>query len=243
MIYTLKEDNLMRLGFISGVFVLLLILLMMFLAPSKPVASIHSNLYSTIIGLELSHSEEDILGIVGKPGSVEFEKVVVRYLQSIDLDYSFIFFYSLFFLCIFEASYRMNETSKWVRVVFYGLIICVIALDILENLFLSEILNSLFTSVVSNKFQELFTYSYFKWMFIFIILLICGIQTLLGSRYYLMRLGSLAFLIPFILALFSYNRLFLIEAGFVICIPGLIMYWVYFLLKLLQSNKKQTGLS
>lgn len=238
MIYTLKEENLMRLGFMSGIFSIMILIMVMFIAPNQPAESIHSNLYSTMLGLELMQSEADLLAIVGKQGDATTEKRIYGYLQSIDLDYSFIFFYALFFIAIFESAYRMNNASKWIRVLFYITMICVISLDVMENLFLSEILNSVFASTISNKFKELFTYSYIKWVSVFIALFICGVQTWFGSRYYLMKLGSLAFMIPFLLALFSYNRLFLIEAGFVICMPGLLMYWFYFLLKIIQNRKK-----
>ena len=228
MLEKLRKDQLRNLITFLGFILIIFLSYMFYLVPGEPVYKNHSGIRSTIIALELSSSYSEVLDIIGKPGDPILESNVERYIQSIEIDYFFIFLYASFCIGIFEKSFRMSNLDKNIRVVFSILLILVILLDAFENFFLTEVLNSNLLSPRDSLTEIVFYISLLKWVGFFGVIGLIGLVLWLGSNDAFLRIISLFLFIPQLFAIFSiFGRLNFIEIAMEITVPGLLLFWMY----------------
>ena len=114
----------------------------LFIIPTKPVVSNHSNLNSTIIALELIGNVEDYNNLLRVVDNTKYQFYSDSFLKSIDVDNFYIFIYSFYFLILFEIGFRSNSFSQKLPFVFYSLLLFCIIFDLSENYKISTVLNA-----------------------------------------------------------------------------------------------------
>ncbi len=201
-----------------------------------PSYEYHSGLKWFFLALELCSDYDQITNIIGKVGDENLSKNLGTVLQILELDFLFIFIYSIYLLGIFEIASKMSSTPNFIRGIFYILLITIIVLDSAQNLILSEILNS----NLSNPRIELIYYlpriTIFLWILIFINLGISGILLWMGSTVIHIRIISLFLFLPQIFSLFSLmGRINLLEVALEIALPGLIGFFIHSIWKMVTN--------
>jgi hypothetical protein len=203
---------------------------------SFPVHEFHSGLRWFFLALELCSDYDQITNIVGRVGDENLSKNLGVVLQILELDFLYIFIYSIYLLGIFAIASKLSSTSNIIRGFFYLLLIIIIVLDSAQNLILSEILNS----NLSNPRIELIYYlpriTIFLWILIFINLGISGILLWMGTTDLHIRIISLFLFLPQIFSLFSlWGRINLLEVGLEIALPGLIGFFIHSIWKMVTN--------
>ena len=201
-----------------------------------PVHEFHSGLRWFFLALELSSDYDQITNIVGRVGDENLSKNLALVLQILELDFLYIFIYSIYLLGIFEIASKLSSSSNIIRGIFYLLLIVIIVLDSAQNLILSEILNS----NLSNPRIELIYYlpriTIFLWILIFINLGISGILLWMGTTDLHIRIISLFLFLPQIFSLFSlWGRINLLEVALEIALPGLVGFFIHSVWKMVTN--------
>jgi hypothetical protein len=237
MLQKVEEKSLVQLGFWSGGVVFLMGILFLFLLPLEPAISNHSGLHFTMLSLELARTPEEVFGILGRPGETQSDDRVSAYLRVVDIGYIFVFFYALFGLALFETSTRMFSVPNFVRAFVYLVFILVIFANVYENLLINEILSSGLNNFQIEALERLQPITLIKWIGFFFVISVIGILVWLGSRFYFLKAGGFFLFFPFILSLFAYKRLQLIELGLMMILPGIFLFWFYYGAKIINWKR------
>jgi hypothetical protein len=233
MLMKFGENYLYRIVFISGFLFAGLIFYNLSLSSSLPAYELHSGFTYIPLALEFSSNYENIMNLVGKMGDENLSKNLSTILQTLELDFLYIFLYSIFFLSIFEIASKMSSPPAYIRAFYYFLLICVILLDSAQNFILSEILNSNLSNPKIDFIFYLPKISFLLWNLIFLKLSISGILLWMGSPDLHIRIISLFFFLPFFFSFFSlFGRMNLIEVAVRISIPGLISFFLHSIWKM-----------
>jgi hypothetical protein len=223
----LGEGYLYRLVFFTGILFSCMGYFNHSLTSSLPAHEFHSGFTFFPLALELSSNYENIMNIVGKVGDENLTKNLGMILQTLELDFLYIFLYSIYFLSIFEIASKMSSPPALVRAFYYLLLISIILLDCAQNLILSEILNSNLSNPKLDLIYYLPRMSLVLWNLIFLNLGISGVLLWMGSPDIHIRIISLFFFLPPIFSFFSvFGRVNLIEVALQISIPGLIGFFI-----------------
>jgi hypothetical protein len=185
----------------------------------------------------------DLSNLLGKTGDLRLEERVSRYSTATDLDYFFIFLYSIFLLSLFELTFRKTEFKKQFRAFFYALLSLLMFLDIGENLLINEILQSSIMNINPDIFNRLFYFSLSKWTFTMLVISIIGICAFIGFQNRLGKFLGVLLIFPLVLAPFFYFKPYLIELSALGFIPGLLMIWVYSIYSITHKELRKDSLS
>ncbi len=227
MLIKFGESYLYRIVFISGFLFALLVSYNLNLTSNLPAYEMHSGFTYIPLALEFSSSYENIMNLVGKMGDENLSKNLSTILQTLELDFLYIFLYSIFFLGIFEIASKMSSPPSFVRAFYYLLLICVILLDSAQNFILSEILNSNLSNPKIDFIFYLPKISFVLWNLIFLNLSMSGVLLWMGSPDLHIRIISLFFFLPPFFSFFSFfGRTHLVEIAIQISVPGLVGFFL-----------------
>lgn len=243
MLQTLSDKKLYFLSFYVGLLLLGLSFLLKFTTPIKPIHNNHSHIKTTIIALELSTSVEQIRSIVGNPEDENFFANNTKYIQAIYIDFFYIAIYGLFFWILFEIGSRKYPTGILLKNIFYLFLFLSLIFDVLENIKLLIILESLNKIIVDKDVHSLSTISLTKWISIYILCGIIGLVFWLPKKNYILKAAGLFLFIAFMLSLFGIFKLHLIEVSAFLMSEGLIITFVHIVLRsvffLKNSSKRE----
>lgn len=228
MLTKLNESNLHRLLFWDGLLLIGMILYQFFSFAQFPIYESHSGLNWFPLSLEFSSDYSQITNLVGRVGDESLSANLDRILRVLELDYLFIVIYSVYFLAIFELASRLANPPFWLKAIYYILIIIVILLDVVQNFYLIEILNSNLGYSKNEWIVQLPKISIILWNLIFLNMGIVGVLVWLGTFDYYLRFLSLFFFLPPFFSLFSFlGRLSLMEIALEISSIGILGFFLY----------------
>ena len=227
MFRKLDEKSLYRLIFLDGIFLIGFSIYNYVSGRKFPAYETHSGLNWFLFNLEFSSNYEHITNLVGKVGDEVLTNNLNTLLQILELDYLYIFIYSIYFLGIFEISSKLFNPPTYIKAGYYFLMIIIILLDIFQNIILTEILNSNLSNPRLDYIYYLPRVSILLWNLIFFNLSMSGILIWLGTTELQLRIISLFFFLPPIFSIFSLlGRLDLVEVGLEVAVPGMIGFFL-----------------
>ena len=227
----LDKRDLFLVAFFSGLIFILCSLYFLFIIPTKPIVSNHSNLNSTIIALELIGNVEDYNNLLGVVDNTKYQFYSDSFLKSIDVDNFYIFIYSLYFLLLFEIGFRLNSFSRKIPFVFYTLLLFCILFDLSENYKISTILNAKSAEQLTESILNLRMISLCKWFIFFLISGFVGVLFWLSTESILLKIAGLFLFTAFVTSLPGLFRFSLIEIASYILSLGLLFSWIYIIQK------------
>jgi len=244
MFQNLEDSSLYKIVSFAGLMLLIFNLHNYWSTSNFPVHEFHSGLRWFFLALELSSDYDQITNIVGRVGDESLSKNLGDVLQILELDFLYIFIYSIYLLGVFEIASKMSSTPNIIRSIFYILLIAIIVLDSAQNLILTEILNS----NLSNPRIELIYYlpriTIFLWILIFINLGISGILLWMGTTDLHIRIISLFLFLPQIFSIFSlWGRINLLEVALEVAIPGLFGFFLHSVWKMVTDFFSKTNVT
>ena len=227
----IDKRDLYLVAFFSGLLLILCAIYSLFIIPSSPAVSNHSNLNSTILSLELLESVEEYNNLLGAYDSPKYQNYSDSFSKSIDIDNFFIFLYGVYFLALYEIGFRSNPFNKKISLGFYLIILLCIILDLLENYKIVNLLNSKTQDELKNTLESLRYISLSKWFFLFLCSGIIGVQFWLSREKILLKIVGLFLFTSFISSLPGLLRFNLLEIASYILYFGLFLSWIHIIIK------------
>lgn len=233
MFQNLKDRSLAFLTIFSGAFSLGLMIYIWTVVPRFPAASIHSSLSSTIIAVELVHNRTELYNLLGHPGDIKHQIYTDKYIKGVDLDYLFIFCYSIFLLSVIEQALRLNAFPGKFRVYSYIAVIFCILLDVMENYKLVDLLSAAGEENLDSDILITRTFSLLKWFVLFSICGGIGVLFWLARGNLILKLPSILLVTAFFTSIPGLFRYYLIELSFLIVSAGFLIYFLYSIVSLI----------
>jgi hypothetical protein len=147
----------------AGVTVVLLGIVLLVVHPAAPVSSNVSGFISAVVGFELASRPEEVIGILGEPGTDAHATAVRWMVRGTRLDFLFALAYPLFYVAIALVLHERGLVTRSVALGLFALAGTMAVGDIAENRELLRLCRAETAAAMIGPLARLGVYTRIKW--------------------------------------------------------------------------------